>query len=89
MCGPAAGAIFGAVSSIFGGRHGGGDQASTPAPVMTPAPVSPTVGVESIAAEEAAKKKAALMQGFQSTIMTGSQGVTGAATTTKKSLLGS
>lgn len=86
MCGPAAGAIFGAVSSIFGGHRG---SASAPAPVMTPAPISPTTGVESIAAEEAAKKKAALMQGFQSTIMTGGQGVTGAATTTKKSLLGS
>ena len=59
------------------------------APKVAPAPTSidTTSGTEALDAQKAAKKKALLAQGYQSTIATSPVGDTSTATT-KKSLLG-
>ena len=62
---------------------------SVNAPKVAPAPTSvdTTSGTEALDAQKAAKKKALLAQGYQSTIATSPVGDTSTATT-KKSLLG-
>ena len=73
-------AIASIVGSIFG--LGGG---TTTAQTAT-APTILDSGVAALDAKQAAKKKAALAQGYQSTILTGSEGDTSTPTTTKATL---
>lgn len=54
----------------------------------TSAPTNLNVGTEGLQAAEEARKKTAAKTGFQSTILTGSQGDTSTATTDKATLLG-
>lgn len=61
---------------------------STPSVSAAPSVSSVTSGKDVVSAQSSAKKKAALLQGYQSTIKSGSSGDTTAATTGKKSLLG-
>ena len=57
------------------------------APAPAPTSIDTTSGTEALDAQKAAKKKALLAQGYQSTIATSPVGDTSTATT-KKSLLG-
>ncbi len=63
-------------------------KASAPAPVTPPAeaPKQADPAVQQARSDE--RRRAANAQGAASTILTGGQGVTGAASTTKKTLLG-
>ena len=73
--------------AVFGKLLSGG----TPTAVKTsPAPtaVDVTSGSDALDASKGSKKKAALAQGYQSTITTGSTGDQSTATTNKKTLLG-
>lgn len=54
----------------------------------TSAPTNLNVGKEGLQAAETARKKTAAQTGYQSTILTGSQGDTSTATTGKATLLG-
>lgn len=73
------------IASIVGsilGIGGGGNTTVTTAQ----APTILDSGVAALDAKQAAKKKAALAQGYQSTILTGSEGDTSTPTTTKATL---
>ena len=82
----------GVVSALVGGLASkkGSDSVtvSTPAVSAAPSVSSVTSGKDVVSAQSSARKKAALLQGYQSTIKSGSSGDTSAATTGKKSLLG-
>ena len=74
-----------AIASIVGsvlGLDGGG----TTTVHTANAPTILDSGTASLDAKQAAKKKAALAQGYQSTILTGSEGDTSTPTTTKATL---
>jgi hypothetical protein len=90
MCGLSS--ILGAIVSPFIGKKIS-KSSSAPAPAATttvapPTQTNITTGSEALEAGRSAKQKAAAAQGYQSTIMTGPSGVTGQATTRKKTLLG-
>ena len=73
-----------AIASIVGSVLGLGGGSTT---VQTAnAPTILDSGTASLDAKQAAKKKAALAQGYQSTILTGSEGDTSTPTTTKATL---
>lgn len=81
MCPPILSLLAGALLS----------KSSSPTAVKTsPAPtaVDVTSGSDALDASKGSKKKAALAQGYQSTITTGSTGDQSTATTNKKTLLG-
>lgn len=62
---------------------------SVPKVSAAPTSVDVTSGSDSLDATKDAKKRASLLQGFQSTIATSSVGDQSTATTNKKTLLGS
>jgi len=75
-------AIVGALASTLLSKK------STSTVETTSAPTNLNVGTEGLQAAEAEQKKNAAKKGFQSTILTGSQGDTSTATTSKATLLG-
>ena len=74
-----------AIASIVGSVLGLGGGSTTTVQTAT-APTILDSGVAALDAKQAAKKKAALAQGYQSTILTGSEGDTSTPTTTKATL---
>lgn len=63
-------------------------KSKAPTVTTTSAPENLDVGTQGLQAAEEARKKNAVKAGFQSTILTGSQGDTTQATTDKATLLG-
>ena len=74
-----------AIASIVGSIFGLGGGSTTTVQTAT-APTILDSGTAALDAKQEAKKKAALAQGYQSTILTGSEGDTSTPTTTKATL---
>ena len=78
-----------AIASIVGsvlGLDGGSTTTTTVQAATATAPTILDSGTAALDAKQEAKKKAALAQGYQSTILTGSEGDTSTPTTTKATL---
>lgn len=88
MCDPGTLSTIGSVMGI--GTSIKSLTSSTPSAtaVNSPATNVSTTGSDALDATNDARKKAAMAQGFQSTIATSSAGDTSTATTAKKTLLG-
>jgi len=74
---------------MFGDEDGGGGlSVVTPAPSPAPSPVAKETSTDVQNSKEDEKRRKAAQSGYSSTNLTGGAGLTGAANTAKKTLLG-